>query len=265
VASRLLARGTRVIAADRNTSAIAALAAAGAMAVAFDALRPATWSGLMSAVANLGPANLGPDYAVLLSIPPLVGEREEVTAALLLALPRPARVVYLSSTAVYGEISAVDETTPPRAGVDQSARLAVEHVVAGGSWSWMELRAAAIYGPDRGLHVAEGSAPRHVNDPHRVVSRIHVDDLAACCEAALAASETGAFPVADLEPASATEIAAFCASLGLVPPALSEGSEAGRRPARRADGRALFRTLGVSLSYPSYREGIRAAVRASTP
>jgi nucleoside-diphosphate-sugar epimerase len=244
------------VAADRDTSALALLAAAGATTVSFDALRPATWSALVRAAANLGR-----DCAILLSVPPLGDEREVGTAALLRALPRPARIVYVSTTAVYGDISVVDETTPPQAGEDQAARVAVERVVAGGPWSWMVLRAAAIYGPDRGLHVARGAAPRHVNDPHRVISRIHVDDLAACCEAALDASATGAFPVADLEPASAAEVAAFCASLGLAPPALPESPAGERRPARRADGRALLQTLGLSLAYPCYRDGIRAAVR----
>jgi nucleoside-diphosphate-sugar epimerase len=255
VAALLRARGARVVAADRDPAALAVVAAAGATVAQLDAARPSTWSEVIEAAASLSE-----DYAVLLSIPPIGGEGRDFTLALLDALPRPTRVVYLSTTAVYGNLSDVDESTAPQSTAEQANRLEVERVIADGRWSGMVLRAAAIYGPDRGLHVARGSGPRRACDPDRVVSRIHVDDLASICEAALESRATGAFPVADLEPATASEIAAFCLSVGLVPPALREDRTAAGRPARRVDARSVCRALGVSLVYPSYRAGIRATL-----
>lgn len=262
VAARLLARGVRVVATARDASTLRALERAGASAIELDASTPASWPALVAAVTPLAPG-----YRVLVACPPvdLIGERAGATGALLAALPRPARLVYLSSTAVYGDQRDVDATTAVQARAGpQAPRLEAERAVASGPWSWMILRAAAIYGPDRGLHAAAGGPPRRAGHPDAVISRIHVDDLAAVCEAALDAETTGAFPVADRAPASAREVAAFCASIGLTPPLLGEGAGAPPRVGRRVDGRAVLERLGVRLAYPSYRDGIRAAIQAGS-
>ena len=99
------------------------------------------------------------------------------------------------------------------------------------------------------------------------VSRIHVDDLAAHVEAALLSKVSGAYPVADEEPCTSREIAEFCAEL-LHLPALkrSQGEvEPKSRFAsnRQVDGSAIRRLLGITLSYPSYRVGVPAALEAS--
>ncbi len=261
VAARLLARGVRVVAAAREVSALASIAASGATVVEFEATRTSSWIAVTREASRLAPG-----YALLVSVPPyrVAGERTEMTAALLASIPRPGRTVYLSSTGVYGAQEEVDAATAPAPRTPEHAlRLSAEGAVAAGPWSWMVLRAAAIYGPERGLHVARGSAPHRAGHPDRVVSRIHVDDLAALCQAALASSITGAFPAADRAPASARAVAAFCASLGLVPPLLPDVHRgAGPGAGRRVDGRAVFDTLGVSIAYPSYREGILAALAA---
>jgi nucleoside-diphosphate-sugar epimerase len=91
------------------------------------------------------------------------------------------------------------------------------------------------------------------------VSRLHVDDLAAHVEAGLLSNLTGAYPVADEEPATAREIAAFCAELLNLPMPIADG---GRLTAnRRVDGSAIRRALGITLAYPSYRTGIPAAIQ----
>jgi hypothetical protein len=90
-----------------------------------------------------------------------------------------------------------------------------------------------------------------------------VDDLAAVAEAALLSALTGAYPVADEEPCTSLEIARFCAGLlGLPLPAPVPEDQVSetRRADRRVDGRAIVRLLGVSLRYPSYRQGIPAAL-----
>ncbi|WP_242341236.1 MULTISPECIES: NAD-dependent epimerase/dehydratase family protein [Anaeromyxobacter] len=259
VAARLLAHGVSVVAAARDEETLASLAERGATVVAFDAARPASWGGVASAAARLTPG-----FAVLLSVPPLerLGVRGDATAALLATLSPPGRVVYLSSTSVYGGQRDVDAETAAAPRTHEGAlRLDAERGVARGPWSSLVLRASAIYGPGRGLHARAGAAPRRGGDPDRVVSRIHVDDLAALCEAALASGLTGAYPAADSSPASAREVAAFCASLGLVPPALPDRIP-GPHGGRRVDGRAAFEALGVALAYPSYREGVVASIAA---
>jgi nucleoside-diphosphate-sugar epimerase len=196
-------------------------------------------------------------------------------AGLLEALgARLARVVYLSTTGVHGAAAEVDETTPPAPQTPgDEARLAAERAVLGGPWSGLVLRPAAIYGPHRGAHalLRSGGLARLAR-LDRVVSRIQVEDLAALCEAALASGTTGAFPVADDQPASTLEVARFAARLlGLPepgdPPPLGPDAVAGPpregaiRGDRRVDGRAVRRVLGVALRYPTYREGLPAALR----
>jgi nucleoside-diphosphate-sugar epimerase len=171
----------------------------------------------------------------------------------------PARVVYLSTTGVYGAAKSVDATTPVDESSDRArVRLLAERDIAAGPWSTLILRPAAIYGPGRGVHesVRAGTYPPGDN----FISRIHVDDLAAHAEAALLSDLTGAYPVADEEPCTSREIAAFCAQLLGVD--LPTGPVAAPRVFgdRRVDGSAIRKLLGLTLRYPSYRVGIPAAI-----
>jgi nucleoside-diphosphate-sugar epimerase len=171
----------------------------------------------------------------------------------------PARVVYLSTTGVYGSAKVVNDRTPVDETSDRArARLAVEREIAAGPWSTLILRPAAIYGPGRGVHISvkHGTYPPGDN----FISRIHVDDLAAHVEAGLLSDLTGAYPVADQEPCTSREIAEFCARLqgvdlpsGPVPTPRVFGD-------RRVDGSAIRGLLGIDLQYPSYRVGIPAAM-----
>ena len=200
-----------------------------------------------------------PDCVVLHSVPSLEANAD---ATLLQGLQGKARrVVYLSTTGVYGDAHLVDETTPiaPRNAREQ-ARANTEAAVQSGTWSWLILRPAAIYGPDRGVHVslAEGRY-QLLGDGSNFISRIHVDDLAALAEAALLSDLTGAYPAADLHPCPAREVAAYCsAKFGLPMPTSAATSDvpATRRNNRRVDARATFAALGVEIQYPSYREGL---------
>ena len=177
------------------------------------------------------------------------------------------RVVYLSTTGAYGGTSEVDELTPvaPRNPREQ-ARVDTELAVQQGPWESLILRPAAIYGPGRGVHVsmAEGRFSL-LGDGSNYVSRIHVDDLARIGHAALLAEFTGAYPVADTRPCRSREIAEYCAAeFGWpMPVSVSEAElPATRRNNRRVDGRAICQRLGVTLLYPTYREGISQAMRA---
>lgn len=170
----------------------------------------------------------------------------------------PARVVYLSTTGVYGAATEVDEHTAADWSSERARpRLEVEARVAAGPWSSLILRPAAIYGPGRGIHESLKKGVYHPGD--NIVSRIHVEDLAACVEAALLCDVTGAYPVADEEPCTAREIAAFCAEL-LGMKDLPQTVPARITANRRVDGSAIRRLLGVELKYPSYRVGIPASL-----
>jgi nucleoside-diphosphate-sugar epimerase len=259
VASALLDRGERVIATTRHAEALAGLAARGALVLGVEA-------GDDRSLAALRRATAEPGARVLVSVPPLPGPPPaDPVAALLAALGAPpSRVVYLSTSAVYGRAEVVDERTPAAPGdAAGEARLAAEAAVRAGPWSALVLRPAAIYGAWRGLHATlrDGGRPRSP-DPDRVVSRIHVDDLAALAVAALDAPVEGAFPVADEEPASGREVARFCESLGLPGLAAPGPREPGGRPGRRVDGRAILALLGLRLRHPSFRSGIPAALAA---
>ncbi len=172
------------------------------------------------------------------------------------------RCVYLSTTGVYGDADLVDENTPiaPRTEREQ-ARAATEAAVRSGLWSSLILRPAAIYGPDRGVHVAMRQGRYTLlGDGSNFISRIHADDLAAIATAALLSPLTGAYPVADEHPCTAREIAEYCASTFQLPPpleALPDEVPVSRRNNRRVDGRAICRFLGISLRYPSYRNALQ--------
>ncbi|WP_373045807.1 NAD-dependent epimerase/dehydratase family protein [Vulgatibacter sp.] len=261
VAARLLAAGETVHVTTRDPARLAALP--GARIHRLDVADP----GSLWALASDLPRGL----RVLHSVPVLEGEAGpfDPTPALLEALGElPARVVYLSTTGVYGGQAVVDEKTEVApASARTRLRVEAERAVARGPWSWMVLRPAAIYGPGRGVHLSIASGRyRLAGDGSNFVSRIHVDDLAAVAVAALRSDEVGAFPVADLEPARAREVAAFCAArFGLpMPPSAPPASlHETLRSDRRVDGRAIFRRLGVEPAFPTFREGIPAAAAAT--
>lgn len=246
VAERLARRGIPVIASTREP---AALSIPGVTAVRFNA-------------ENSDP-DFVPDRArVLYSIPTL--ELDPTTRLLAALGNRPQRLVYISTTGVYGATEEVDHTTPPAPDRPYvHARLKAEQAVLAGPWSSIVLRPAAIYGPDRGIHISmlEGRF-RMAGDGSNYVSRIHVDDLAAICDAALWSDLGGAWPVADKRPCTTSEIAEFCSHLFAIPmppsvdPRLLHDT---RRANRRVDGRAILAHLHVTLSFPTYVEGISAA------
>jgi nucleoside-diphosphate-sugar epimerase len=203
------------------------------------------------------PAHVRPRVAVVHSIPP--GGPTEI---LDLLGDTPRRLVYLSSTGVYGSAAVVDEHTPPDPSTDRArVRLAAEHGIASRGWSSLILRPAAIYGPGRGIHESIRRGSYSLSDT--LVSRIHVEDLAAHVEASLLSEVTGAYPVADEEPCTSREIAEFCARLHNTK--LEGGHEEPPRFSsnRRVDGSAIRRLLGIKLAYPSYRDGIPAALRST--
>jgi nucleoside-diphosphate-sugar epimerase len=190
-------------------------------------------------------------------IPPLPQPENSVLRETIVQLA-PARIVYVSSTGVYGDQIDVDSDTPARPKDDRGRlRLEEEHWIASGPWTNLILRSAAIYGPGRGVHAAirAGKLPRGIGSG--IVSRIHVDDLATILEAGIFSDLQGAWPVADDAPCSTVEIARWCAKL-LQMEVITDDTPV--VSGRRVDGVKIREALGITLSYPSWQKGIEASM-----
>lgn len=257
-ARTLLKSGWDVTATSRSPESLAALEAAGARVVRFDAVRDR----------HIQAAAEG--ASVLLSVPTLKldGELFDPTPSLVAALRgQPRHLTYLSTTGVYGATRQVDERTPVSPQTKrQKLRASAEDAVQSHGCSALVLRPAAIYGPGRGVHQAMRDGRfRLPRDPSRLVSRIHVDDLAAIVARALQQLVEGAYPVADECPATSADVARHCASLLDLPvPGVvaDECLSETRRADRLVDGSAILRLTGLRLRYPSFREGIPACIAA---
>jgi nucleoside-diphosphate-sugar epimerase len=215
-------------------------------------------------------AALGATSHVLSSVPPDDGD--PVLARYGNALGR-RWLGYLSSTGVYGDTDGawIDESAPTGGG-RRPARSEAD-----GAWldrGARVFRLPGIYGPARSAldRVAEGRAHRFVL-PEQVFSRVHVDDIAAGVIAGLEAPP-GAYNLADDLPASQNAVVEeACRLLGVEPPSLLSLDEASLSPQARAfyaenrrvaNGKAK-RVLGWRPAFPTYREGLRAIVRPTSP
>ena len=195
--------------------------------------------------------------ALVHTIPPLIGSEEErIHSAIRNSAPR--RIVYISSTGVYGSEDTVNENTLALPNDEKGRQRLEEERWLSGIAPTLVLRSAAIYGPFRGVHVRlrEGKLPRGTG----VVSRIHVDDLAAHLEAGVTSELQGAWPVADEKAAASEEVMNWCAAMmGLQRP--DESAPGFPVAGRAVDGRKIRELLGIHLQFPSYREGIIASIQ----
>ena len=128
-------------------------------------------------------------------------------------------------------------------------------------------RLAGIYGPGRSVFdkLKAGTA-RRIKKDGQVFSRIHVEDIASVLEASIARPHAGAiYNVADDEPAAPDEVVAYAAKLiGVEPPPEIDFVEADLTPmarsfyegSRRIGNQRIKSELGVTLRYPTYREGL---------
>jgi nucleoside-diphosphate-sugar epimerase len=221
--------------------------------------------------------------AALVSVPPDENGDPVLRACgdVLAHAQRLRAIVYLSTIGVYGDRGGawVDETTPPQPGAARSReRLAAEQ-------AWLDfgarhniavaiLRLAGIYGPGQNalVQIARGSARRIVK-PGQAFNRIHVGDIAQAIDAAFARRASGIFNVADDEPTPPADPIVFAAQLlGVEPPpeipfeqaapTMSPMALSFWQECRRVRNDKLKRELGVSLRYPTYREGLRALFEA---
>ena len=190
----------------------------------------------------------------------------------------PGWLGYLSSTAVYGDCEGrwVSEATPANpTSLQGRARLNAES----GWQAWGRglgvavqiFRLPGIYGPGRSAidQVREGTARRIHREGHRT-SRVHVDDIVAALRLAAASPPKPAiYNLADDEPAANPEVVDYaCELLGIAPPPLERYEDMPETDPRRRflkDRRLISNArlkadLGWSPRYPTYREGLRAAL-----
>jgi len=190
----------------------------------------------------------------------------------------PERVVYTSSTGVYGdhggdwvdEETPIEPTTPKTEVLAEAERIALDRPT--GDCSGTVARFAGLYGPDR------YRLERYVDGPvtEGYLNMVHRDDAAGAVGYLL---ETGrgrdqAVNVVDDEPVSKWAFADWLAAeCGRDPPEkrtieerladgdLSDPAERRLRTSKRVANDSL-RELGYELAFPTYREGYRAAIEA---
>ena len=191
-------------------------------------------------------------------------------ANVLAALPPAGRVVYISSTGVYGQtgggwVTEAADTEP----LDDSGRvvLAAEAVLQAYRPDAVILRLAGLYGPGRllrGAAVRAGEA--YVGDADKWLNLAHVADAAAAVLAAEGRADAPGrvFNIADGSPVTRRQFYTTLAQLLGAPPA-QFGPAPGTPTAeanRRIDATLARSVLGWRPAFPSYREGLADAVAA---
>ncbi len=250
----LVARGDEVIAVRRDASALAQLVDIGVRAVGADLARRETLEALV------------PDAAIVVVLVPPGPDPAVEIAALAQAAARAERIVYVSSTGVYGAGNGqwVDESAPlAPLSASGHARVIAERALERTSVSHVALRVAGIYGPGRGIadRIRLGTY-RIVGDGSAHVSRIHVDDLVRAIICAGESDVTGAINIADDDPSPIGEVAdTVAAKLGVASPTRTPVDQVSAEVAamltadRRIDNTRM-KAMGVVLRYPSWRSSL---------
>ncbi len=221
-------------------------------------------------------------YAVIYSVPPASDQPGDPRLARFLALlPQPpARIIYLSTTGVYGNRDGerVDEKSEPRPETARAERrVAAERLLAewctGRNTTAVVLRAPGIYGPGRlGTEGLRDASPVLREQDASPGNRIHVDDLASCCVAALAPGvPDGIYNVGDGDHRSGTWFSNEVArQAGLPAPAVISLADAQQtfspmrlsflRESRIVDTTKMREVLGIIPKYADAADGIAASL-----
>jgi nucleoside-diphosphate-sugar epimerase len=274
LARALLPRGP-VVGLTRSEASATELDAQGVDAVSWD---------LDSAEAPV-PRGIGtPSVIFYLIAPPATGTGDPRLKRFLAKLPtQPARIVYLSTTAVYGNTggAVVSEDAPLNPTTERALRrVDAERTVR--EWcephgvGWTILRVPGIYGPGRlPIERLKRREPMIRHSEAGFSSRIHVDDLVAAC--LLAGSAPRAveriYNVTDGNPASMTEYFERVATLlGMPAPELVTRAEAERllspglmsylAESRRVDSSRIRDELGFTPRFKDLRLGILSSLPA---
>ena len=215
------------------------------------------------------------------------GVRDERTRNLVAVLSGarmlPRRVVYISTSGVYGDCSGawVDESRPVRPQTDRARRrVDAEQVL--GDWGHRRgveivvLRVPGIYAADRlPLERLKSGAPVLRAEDDVYTNHVHADDLAAICVRALERdAPAGLYNAADdteLKMGDYFDLVADRFRLArpprvsraegeqVIPPTLASFM----RESRRLVNRRLKEALGVRLRYPTVFEGVPIRVASA--
>jgi nucleoside-diphosphate-sugar epimerase len=211
-----------------------------------------------------------------LAPPPPHGDSDPRTANLLAALEKgrilPARVVYVSTSGVYGDCrgARVDESRPVAPATSRGRRRAdAERQLR--AWCDLQhiplviLRAPGIYAADRlPLQRLRAALPCFLREDDIYTSHIHADDLAAIAARALRAdAPAGIYNASDdteLKMGDWLDLVADVTGLPRPPRvARADMTELNdfMTESRRLDNRLLKERLGVRLRYPTVYEGLK--------
>ncbi|MXR41548.1 NAD(P)H-binding protein [Halobaculum sp. WSA2] len=276
LAGQLLGDGHTVVGVRRSQSGLDAVEAVGARAVAADATDPDSLATLPDTDAVVFAASSGGRGADAARAVYVEGLRNVIREYGARGSP-PDRLVYTSSTGVYGDHDGdwVDEETPLDPTTDktrvlvEAERVAREEAAAVGI-DGSVARFAGLYGPDR-YRLA-----RYLEGPVTAgyLNMVHRDDAAGAVrfllDEDLARDE--AVLVVDDEPADKWAFADWLADeCGVERPEkrtkeeriaagdLSTAAERRVRTSKRCSNDRL-RTLGYEFTHPTYRSGYRAAI-----
>jgi len=215
-----------------------------------------------------------------LAPPPSGSDDDPRMRRFLAALPTTGkhRIVYISTTGVYGDCQGawVDEQQPPNPQVDRARRrYDAERQLRtwrdAGHGEIVILRVAGIYGPGKlPLERLRKQVPMIGADEAPWTNRIHIDDLVAVCEAAMAhGRDAEAYNVSDGNPGNMRDYFDRVAELYGLPraplialaearAALSPGMLSYLGESRRLDNRKMLADLGIRLRYPNLEQGLPA-------
>lgn len=187
---------------------------------------------------------------------------------------------YLSTIGVYGDRDGgwVDET----AQVQPSTRRGTRRASA--EKQWMDLarennlplhtfRIAGIYGPGRSaLDSIRAGVARRIDKPGHAFNRIHVEDIVNVLRASIAKPNPGSiYNVADDDPVPSHVVIDYaCQLLKRPSPPLIPFDKVDLAPItrsfysdnKRIKNDKIKNELGVTLKYPSYKEGLKACLEA---
>jgi nucleoside-diphosphate-sugar epimerase len=187
-------------------------------------------------------------------------------------------IVFLSTLGVYADSNGawIDESAEVipdlarRGSARRKAEMAWQALGARRKLPVAIMRLGGIYGPGQNamIRLQRGAAHRVAKSGH-VSNRVHVFDVAQAIEAAFERRIDGIVNVVDDEPTSPSEHIAFAAALmGIEPPAEIPFAQAHKvmtpfalsfyEGCIRARNDKLKNVLGVTLRYPTFREGLCA-------
>jgi nucleoside-diphosphate-sugar epimerase len=184
--------------------------------------------------------------------------------------PLPRRVLFTSSTAVYGQNdgSWVDEDSPTApSGFPGRILLEAEGLLAQSGTTGLALRLGGLYGPGRTRlieSVLNGESDCAAGPP-RYTNRIHRDDAALACAHLLEVEDPEpVYNVVDREPAAELEVLTWLAARLDVPPPRANApgpaaAHGGLGSNKRVRSDRLQRS-GYRFRYPTFREGYEALI-----